>query len=236
MPTLNDYLGGLIASLTDARMMADARSVQVAELYAKHDLLRHFPIPRMRIGDIELNVPIAIEGLSERIGFQLDPIGNAEFKRIAARELGRFIGYAELPPVPAQKLQRALDARTDTLVEEIRGSGGEVQKPMYVFADGIVADLFEIGMEAKLHDGKFPDGYARDEVTKRCFELGLGLVSGVAEKPVLDQLTVIADAARLREQRPEDMLRIRLTVGEDGMEWQTQQRDDGSVERRLIPE
>jgi len=235
MPTLNDYLGGLIASLTDARMMADARSVQVAELYAQHDLLRHFPIPRMRIGDITLDVPLAIEGLAEKIGFQLDPIGNAEFKRIAARELARYIDYTELPAVPAQKLQLALGPRIDALIEGIR-STGDVQKPMLAFAEGATADLFAIGIEAKLHDGKFPDGYAQDEVAKRCFELGLGLVTGVVEKPVLEQLTVIADAARLREQRPEDMLRIRVTVGEDGMEWQTIERDDGTLERRLIPE
>lgn len=235
MPTLNDYLGGLIASLTDARMMADARSVQVAELYAKHDLLRHFPIPRMRVGDIELTVPVAIEGIAERTGLQLDPVGNADFRRIVARELARYVGYAELPPVAAQKLLLALDPRIDALVEGIR-EAGEARKPMDAFAEGAVSDLFAIGIEAKLHDGRFPEGYARDEIVKRCLELGVGLVSGVVEKPVLDRLTVIADAARLREQRPEDMLRIRVTIGEDGMEWQTIERDDGSVERRLIPE
>jgi hypothetical protein len=53
---------------------------------------------------------------------------------------------------------------------------------------------------------------------------------------VLDQLTVIAESHRLREQRPEDVIRIRMKVSEDGMEWQTLQRDDGSIERKLLPE
>ena len=235
MATLNEYLGGLFSSITDARVMADVQTVQVAEQYAKHDLLKHFSVPRMRISDIELTIPVAIEGLTERSGYQLDPIGNAEFKRINARELARFIGYTELPPVAAQKLLTALDSRITALVEQIKAEG-EIQKPIMTFADRIVADLFEIGVEARLHEGKFPDGYRQEEIAKSAYELGLGLVTGVVDKPVLDQLTVIAESHRLREQRPEDVIRIRMKVSEDGMEWQTLQRDDGTLERKLLPE
>lgn len=235
MATLNEYLGGLFSSITDARVMADVQTVQVAEQYAKHDLLKHFSVPRMRISDIELTIPVAIEGLTERTGYQLDPIGNAEFKRINARELARFISYTELPPVAAQKLLTALDGRIATLIENIKAEG-DVQKPIMTFADRIVIDLFEIGVEARLHEGKFPDGYRQEEIAKSAYELGLGLVTGVVDKPVLDQLTVIAESHRLREQRPEDVIRIRMKVSEDGMEWQTSQRDDGTLERKLLPE
>lgn len=235
MPTLNEYLGGLVASITDARVIADLQTVQVAEQYAKHDLLKHFSVPRMRIGDIELTIPVAIEGLSERSGYQLDPIGNAEFKHICARELSRFVGYVELPPVAGQKLLTALDTHIPKLVDGIRETGERV-KPMLIFASDIVSDLFEIGIEARLHEGKFPDGYAQDEIMKRCHELGLGLVNGVVDKPVLDQLAVIAESHRLREQRPEDIIHIRMKIGEDGMEWQTSERSDGTIERKLIPE
>jgi hypothetical protein len=235
MPTLNEYLGGLFASITDARVIADVQTVQVAEQYAKHDLLKHFSVPRMRISDIELTIPVAIEGLSERSGYQLDPIGNAEFKRICARELSRFIGYTDLPPVANQRLLSAFDVHIPKLVDGIRTSGEQI-KPMWMFANDIVADLFRIGIEARLHEGKFPDGYAQDEIAKRCHELGSSLVTGVVDKPVLDQLAVIAESHRLREQRPEDIIHIRMRVGEDGMEWQTIEKSDGTIERKLIPE
>lgn len=235
MATLNEYLGGLFSSITDARVMADVQTVQVAEQYAKHDLLKHFSVPRMRISDIELTIPVAIEGLTERVGYQLDPIGNAEFKRVNARELSRLVGYAELPPIAGQKLLSALDSRITTLVDQIKADG-DVQKPIWIFADSIVTDLFAIGIEARLHEGKFPDGYRQDETTKRVYELGLGLVTGIVDKPVLDQLSVIAESHRLREQRPEDVIRIRMKVSEDGMEWQTIENSDGSIERKLLPE
>lgn len=235
MATLNEYLGGIFSSITDARVMADVQTVQVAEQYAKHELLKHFSVPRMRISDIELTIPVAIEGLNQRTELQLDPIGNTEFKRINARELSRFVGYSELPPIAGQKLLTALDSRIGILIENIK-TEGDVKNPMWIFAKSIVDDLFEIGIEARLHEGKFPDGYRQDEITKIAYELGLGLVTGIVDKPVLDQLTVIAESHRLREQRPEDVIRIRMKVSEDGMEWQTLQRDDGTLERKLLPE
>lgn len=234
MPTLNEYLGGLFNSITDARVMADVQTVQVAEQYAKHDLLKHFSVPRMRISDIELTIPVAIEGLSERSEFQLDPIGNAEFKRILTRELANGVGYNELPPIPGQRLQSALSERTAALVTNLQSM--DLQKSFSLFARDIVSDLFVIGEESRLHDGKFPDGYSVDNVISHTVSLCNQLVKGVVDKPVLDQLSVIAESHRLREQRPEDVIQIRMKVGEDGMEWQTIEKSDGSIERKLLPE
>lgn len=245
MATLNEYLGGLFGSISEARVMADVQSAQVAEQYAKHDLLRHFSIPRLRIGDIELTIPVAIQGLSERRGLQLSPIGNAEFKRALARELPRYIGYMTLPPVAEQRLLSALDRRIPPLVEEIAAQGG-VAESMYRFAEGIVKDLYGIREDGTLQEVAFAEKALQqgiavkvlpyDEAIKRCQQLGIGLVDGVVEKPEIEQLTVVAESEQLRNQRPEDIIRIRMRVSEDGMEWQTLQRDDGTIERKLVSE
>ena len=104
------------------------------------------------------------------------------------------------------------------------------------FATSIAAELFRIGEEARLHDGKFPGQNKPDYSADRMLELCASLIRGVVDKPRLDQLSIIAESHRLREQRPEDIVRIRMTIGEDGMEWQTIERDDGTVERKLLPE
>jgi hypothetical protein len=189
----------------------------------------------MRIGDILLTIPVAIEGLSERKEFQISPMGNAEFQRIVAREIPRYVGYQALPAFAAQRLQSALAELTPKLVSRIRDDG-EREKPLWEFADDTATRLLTILAESPAADEKLVVDRQHDEVAKRIHELGIGLVSGVVEKPVIDQLTVIADAARLREQRPEDIVRIQLKIVEDGVEWQTTTRDDGSVDRRLIPE
>ena len=79
---------------------------------------------------------------------------------------------------------------------------------------------------------EFRPEYTVERLFKRCETL----IDGIGQKTVLDQLQVVAESHRLREQRPEDILRIRLKIGEDGMEWQTIEKSDGTLERRLLPE
>ena len=77
MPTLDEYLGGIFASLTQARMIADAQTVNAAETYAKHELLRHFPVPHLRFSDIELTIPVAIDAVQPGSGpASVRPIAN----------------------------------------------------------------------------------------------------------------------------------------------------------------
>lgn len=62
MANLGDYLGQLMSELVIARVQADLESVRVAELYASHPLLRHMPVPRIRMPEIQMEVPVVIDG------------------------------------------------------------------------------------------------------------------------------------------------------------------------------
>ena len=234
MPTLNEYLGGLIASVTNARVMADAQTVAVAEQYARHDLLKHFAVPRMRIGDIELTIPVAIEGLANRTEYQLAPIGNERFRTEIYREVCASIRVAELPLLASNDMTAALSEETNLLVERMRADPSE--KSFYVFADKATNRFAEIAEQHNLFKIMPSLEFRRDEMLERLVKRCATLVTGVEQKTALDQLEVVAESHRLREQRPEDIVRIRLKIGEDGMEWQTIEKSDGTLERRLLPE
>ena len=60
MVSLGDYLGHLLAEVTRARAQADVETVRVAELYSNHELLKHFPVPRIRVRDIDFDIPVLI--------------------------------------------------------------------------------------------------------------------------------------------------------------------------------
>ncbi len=233
MPTLIEYLGGVFNSITQARVMADLQSVQVAEQYAKHDLLRHFSVPRMRIGDIELTIPIGLEGVGSRTELQLAPNGNDRYKTDAYQTILRISGAATLPLGAGRELQDALSERVRTLCENIRALG--LDEAFWAFAKTIAEDFGRIGDAYDLFGGRGIE-YRPDEIIGTLYKYSVSTVKGVVEKQVVDELAVIAETARLRDLRPEDMIQIRLKVGEDGMEWQTIERSDGSVERRLLPE
>jgi len=42
-------------------MMADFESARIAQDYAQDELLKTFSVPRFRLPDVELTVPVAVE-------------------------------------------------------------------------------------------------------------------------------------------------------------------------------
>lgn len=61
--TLSDYLGYLFAEISKARDMADRYSKEIALVYAKDDILRHFSVPRFKIPKMDLTIPVLVSGM-----------------------------------------------------------------------------------------------------------------------------------------------------------------------------
>lgn len=60
MIKVGDFLGSLLAGITDARVQADLEAVRIADFYKDHPLLKNFPIPRIRLPKVELNIPVLV--------------------------------------------------------------------------------------------------------------------------------------------------------------------------------
>lgn len=61
MIELSDFLGSLLSQISDARKQADEASIELAELYAQNDFLRILPVPRVRMPEIEITMPVCIK-------------------------------------------------------------------------------------------------------------------------------------------------------------------------------
>jgi hypothetical protein len=85
MAKLSDFLGRLVSSISDARVNSDMQSVEIAKEYANDELLKHFAVPRMRIDKVEINIPVAIDKLSEGNQEVYKLIDNKRFSSTAYR-------------------------------------------------------------------------------------------------------------------------------------------------------
>ena len=119
MPKLNEYLGSVISSLTNARVMADLQTVKVAEEYAKHDLLQHFSVPRMRVDDVELTIPIALESTQQKLSTHVDTIDNTEFNKNLYKEVTRGLGLSSLPRAASSEIRSLLAENTHQLEKKV---------------------------------------------------------------------------------------------------------------------
>jgi hypothetical protein len=60
--TLSDYLGFLYTEVIKARELADSYSKIVAERYAEDPVLSYFSVPRFKIPEINLSIPVVMAG------------------------------------------------------------------------------------------------------------------------------------------------------------------------------
>jgi hypothetical protein len=79
--TLADYTGYIFREIIRAREMADQHSRQLAEVYAKDPVMKHFSVPRFKVPKMELTIPVLISG--------------ARFNQVVrfAMPRGRFVAY-----------------------------------------------------------------------------------------------------------------------------------------------
>ena len=80
MVTLKEYLAALVEATSHSRVSADLETAKIAELYAEHRLLRHFSVPRMKLRDVELTIPIAIDEVEESQRKDYQPIKKRDFQ------------------------------------------------------------------------------------------------------------------------------------------------------------
>lgn len=75
MSELSETLGHLLCEITRARMAADREAVRIAKQYAEDadGLLRHFPVPRMRMPQLELTLPVVVSSIPEGYVAKVSP-------------------------------------------------------------------------------------------------------------------------------------------------------------------
>jgi hypothetical protein len=234
MPKLNDYIGSLVSSITNARVMSDIQTVKVAEEYAKHNLLKHFSIPRMRIDDIEMTIPIALDEISDKTETEYEPIDNTKFNALVYKELVNNMGLTKLPSEESQILRTRIVSQTQILKQNIR-----ITKDLsYLknYSRDLTQSMFDL--EKKLIKSKADIKRKIDINTlpQHLENLLSKEIKITSQKQAIGDLNVIVEAHKLREQKPENIIYIKLKISEDAMEWNRSENSDGDIEIKLLPE
>jgi hypothetical protein len=75
MPEFSDFLGHILKEVTRARIQADLEAIRTARMYASDEsgLLKNFPIPRMRLPNVEITAPVIITDVPDGHVEKTDP-------------------------------------------------------------------------------------------------------------------------------------------------------------------
>lgn len=84
--TLSDYLAFLLSEISRARDMADRYTREIALVYAKDDVLRHFSVPRFKLSKMALNIPVLVSGVEVSSLMQFS-MSQVEFRSLVIGKL-----------------------------------------------------------------------------------------------------------------------------------------------------
>ncbi|MFK7750082.1 MAG: hypothetical protein AB8B65_16945 [Kordia sp.] len=61
MITLKDYIGKIYKEVNNAKVQSDIETLAIAQEYVQNPMLKHFSVPNIRIRDMELTIPVAVD-------------------------------------------------------------------------------------------------------------------------------------------------------------------------------
>ncbi len=245
MTTLQDYLGSLVRDLNHARVIADVETANIAKMYVEHDLLKHFSIPRMKIQDTELTIPIAIDELDTVVEKDYQPIDNKRFYTKTYNEIKNVFQVSSFNREVSGPLRKEIYQKIDSLEKALKG-GESIQVSLESFTEEVSNVTIDIIAQNKkerevfekaLEYNKANNGVQIKESLRTALiaylkpEIKPREVTGRIEDA---QITVESD--KLKEKRPESLVYIKMKITEESMEWQTMEDADGNIVAKLMAE
>ena len=228
MPTLSDYLGQVVSSIATARMQSDMESVRLADHYASHPLLKHFSVPRFRVMNVKLDMPVAIHNIDD-----FDALRGKTQRAHFAVDSGPLVDALD---AELETAGIALDAPAKKRIEQAIHTQAATVQRVDVLSTSTTHIVDTITNTLRRELTAAPDVTAQDR------EAFLARFTDTARSRLLtlhpgpQEINVIVNNAELRDMGPlELMTRIQVTLTEEGMEWK-QIESGGEALSRLRPE
>ena len=228
MPSLGDYLGQLMSEIAIARMQADLETVRLAELYASHPLLKHLPVPHLRLPDVDVDVPILIDKTGDT---SESPRGTVLLKKVQTA----FVKVldAELEKEDIKLTQRDKQRLSAAIKKEIQDEESRPEiRDTSLLADKLSKTSFTMIRKLRPVSGNRPT--LSESAMKRITDAVRKEFIPLRQPP--PRLAVKVTSAELANTGNENNIaRIKLKINEQGVEWNSVEIDGQDVDK-LLPE
>ncbi|PHN07807.1 hypothetical protein [Flavilitoribacter nigricans] len=235
MVTIKDFLGALAVGINQSRVLADLESANIAREYAADEILKHFSVPRFRMDDVTLHIPMAIDQLGKKLANDQSPLDQEKIEQLVFRT------FQELAPVDKMDerhkiaLERYLQLQLELLETDL-SEGRDKETALRFFVSSLVSELMII-LSVQEKEEVFPKA---TELKEKLAETLMTRLNQVVKDPVevidLEQTRVIVEAAKLKEIRPENLIRASVQLVEESLILQRIEGNDGEIRFKLLPE
>lgn len=225
MADLGDLLGSLMSGVIRARRVADEQTAALAEYYKSNPLLEGLSVPRIRIPELTVDMPFVVDNyVGGESGEMADPAtiaaaANVQLKSTLARNNikvsqafhGSFM--REVKKQLALVKQTAAPVMTETIARKVQDALAETLIKTKTTVTASEKDLLASDLRAKVS------------------------AIGVARKESAPRIDANIKTADVKEQASSaNVVRLKITLKEEGLEWGVQASESGGVVRTLQPE
>jgi hypothetical protein len=226
MADLGDLLGSLMSGLIRARQVADEQTAALAEYYKSNPLLEGLSIPRIRIPELTIDLPFLIEGNTEgESGAMSEP------KIILAAvesQLKQSLANKDIK-INANNFHKEFISQVSSQLDSIKQSGTPIMKESISRSvqDAFTNTLAKMKVTMTASE---KENVIKDLVSK------VSAVS-IAKLPIPPTIAANVKTADVKERSSDtNVVRLKITMKEEGLEWAVRSNQSGGVERTLQPE
>lgn len=209
-----------MAEMTMARFRADVEVVRVAEMYAAHPLLKHFPVSRFRLPDIHIDLPVVYRAEAGAPGEAARGPTPQELARKFSAAAVEYLRSKEV--TVGQPVKRALQEKLDMRAASLEPASGvplDLRQAADLFARDTADALALKGDARRQHVAALAD---------------LGRRTFVSMTPVPARMDVGVSAQEIKDAGPEAVTRLQLKFTEEGLEWLAMDGPEGPQDRLIV--
>jgi len=249
MAQLNDVLAALLTQIGRGRSQADMATLEMAEAYRDHPLLSGFPVPRVTLDEVVIDLKMAIAAAPTHVQ-QASPAAKAEIlerlrpvvQNVVATDPG-LQALANRHPGLTKAWVKAWGHAVQRLDAVVPAAGSVDAHAVAMGATAVVRDAVsntllmpdtKVGVEAArtFHAREAPrfEERLRDHVR--------GIIEGVLARQAPaapGRLEVLITAKDLEGLPPERISTVRLTLRESDRTWMHTEDGEGQPQARLVP-
>lgn len=237
MATLKDYLGTIVADINHARSIADVESARMAKAYAEDDVLQYFSIPRMKMQDVELTIPVGISRIKETAPIDYQPIDNNKFYSHTYQAIKDVYQIKSFNTKHSKKISSIVKKEIQTLEKKLKlvpNSEEDVKKYSSLVTQKTREIIYNELKETRKRDSKeFPEAKV---VANFLYEKLYDKVTPPQKQRTIEDAEVIVESDKLRDLNPNHIIQIKMKIIEQGMEWHKMEDSEGNIVTKLTAE
>ncbi|MEO2280753.1 hypothetical protein [Pseudoalteromonas pernae] len=231
MSELSEVLGSLMISLVHARRLADEETAAVAEYYKDHPLLEGMSLPRVRVPELTIDMPITIDKHTPAKVAELDSARTIHTALMT--QLKKSLDDEDILS-RTKTFQSNFDKEAKLALENVterqRSSDVRLTKESIVRA---VDDAFQKALKKSGSDRDIP--FERLEAVNHQVRHHVSSIALKSQSLPPGIITSVVSSKVKESATPQNAIRLNITIREEGLEWTTS-IEHGTKKSKLMPE